>query len=52
MHECDQKELLNELRRDIKKILQQTARLEVKAGIWGLFGGCVPVIVALLLKKI
>jgi len=47
MHECDQKELLNELRRDIKKILRRTASLEVKAGVWGLIGGSIPVIITI-----
>jgi len=50
MHECDQRELLTEMRRDIKKILQRTAALEVKAGVWGLIGGSIPVIITVLLK--
>lgn len=51
MHDCLHRDDIKEIRSDIKTILQRTATLEVKAGIWGLLGGAVPVIVLLLIKN-
>jgi len=51
---CSEKELLTEVRQDIKKILQRTAKLEVKSGVWGLIGGAIPstiTIIIILFKK-
>lgn len=47
MHKCTQESLLTEIRNDIKTLLQRTARHEVKAGVWGLIGGMIPVIITI-----
>ena len=35
------------IKKDIKTLLQRTAKLEVKAAIWGLLGGAIPVMIGL-----
>jgi len=50
-HLCEHKEMLAEMRKDIKKILQRVSVLEVKAGMWGAVGGLIPFIVWYLTKK-
>jgi len=52
MHECKHQDDLKEIKSDIKTLLQRTAILEVKAGIWGLLGGSIPIIITLLIKKL
>lgn len=37
------------MRVDIAKVRIDIARLQVKAGVWGLIGGSIPVIIALIL---
>jgi len=41
MDEKDQTDLLTELRKDVKEILQRLSKVEVKATLWGGLGGLV-----------
>lgn len=41
--------VLNEVRLDVKSILQSIAELKVKAGVWGLIGGAIPVLIVVIL---
>ena len=38
-----------EMRKDIKKLIGDVAGLKVKAGIWGLLGGSIPIIIIAIL---
>lgn len=38
-----------EIRRDVKRILQRTAALEVKATMWGALGGMIPFLSVIIL---
>lgn len=43
---------LEMIRADVAVIRLEIAQLKVKAGVWGLLGGAIPVIVALLMQFI
>ena len=36
---------VDEIKKDVKKLVTDVATLKVKAGIWGLVGGGIPVII-------
>lgn len=42
---------IRSVHKEITAIKIEIARLQVKSGIWGLLGGCVPVVLWLLLKR-
>ncbi len=49
MHECQQKDLLNEMRKDIKTLLERTAMNSVKVTLMGgISGGVVAVAITIL----
>lgn len=43
---------IKEVRADISKLTIDVATLKVKAGIWGLMGGLIPVAIALLIEHL
>lgn len=51
-HSKDLENINNELKEHMKKIEVEIAMLKVKSGAWGLFGGLIPIAIALLAKKI
>ena len=47
LHEMEK---IEDLRVKITKLCIDTAKLNVKAGVWGIIGGAIPVIVLLVMK--
>jgi len=54
--ECDQQDKLDRLLEDVKevrddvkyRVLPQLSSLKVKSGLWGMIGGCIPLMGAIL----
>ena len=52
MHECQQKDLLKEMRADIKTLLQRTAVNKTKLSLMGMISGGIGAAVVLIIKLI